>query len=122
MRLRVPPVKGIDVKHRTGFIAQLIHPERNIEGEWTRFVLPSVTGHMFVAADGEVIYVFPKPPKPEQFPADGTVLVGLVPEGEVEHIDLEAFKWLVHPAIGGPDAGTSRARESWLNGFRYVWV
>lgn len=120
MRLSVPPVKGVDVKHRTGFIGQLMHPARDIEGEWTRFVLPSVTGHVLVSADGEVIYVFPKPPRPDQLPADGTVLVGPIPDGAVDHIDLKASKWLVHPAIGGPDTGTTRARESWLNGFRYV--
>ena len=120
MRLRVPPVKGVDVKHRMGPISQLMGAERDIEGEWMRFVLPSVAGHMLVAADGEVIYVFPKPPKPDQLPTDGTVLVGPIPEGTVDHIDLKASKWLANPAIGGPDAGTTRARESWLNGFRYV--
>lgn len=120
MRLSVPPVKGVDVKHRTGLIGQLMYPERIIEGEWTRFVLPSVAGHMLVTADGEVIYVFPKPPKPDQLPANGTVLVGPIPDGAVDHIDMNASKWLVHPAIGGPDAGTTRARDSWLNGFRFV--
>lgn len=120
MRLSLPPVKGVDVKHRTGFIGQLMIPERETIGEWTRFVLPSVAGHMLVTANGEVIYVFPKPPKPDQLPAGGTVLVGLIPDDAVNHIDLRAFKWLVNPAIGGPDTGTTRARESWLNGFRYV--
>lgn len=120
MRLSLPPVKGIDVKHRTSFIGQLMNPERDIEGEWTRFVIPSVSGHMFVTADGEVIYAFPKPPKPDQMPANGTVLVGPILDGAVDHIDLKACKWLIHPAIGGPGAGNMRARESWLNGFRYV--
>jgi len=50
MRLSVPPVKGVDVKHRIGFVGQLMDPERDIEGEWTRFVLPSVTGHMLMTA------------------------------------------------------------------------
>lgn len=120
MRLSVPSVKGVDVKHRTGFIGQLMHPARDIEGEWTRFVLPSVSGHMLVSADGEVVYVFPKAPKPDQLPSDGTVLVGRIPDGSVDVIDLNASKWLVHPSIGGLDAGTTRARESWLSGFRYV--
>jgi superfamily II DNA or RNA helicase len=120
MRLSVPPVKGIDVKHRTGTIRQLMVVARDIEGEWRRFVLPSVAGHMLVTADGEVIYVFAKPPKPDQMPTEGTVLVGQIPEGVVDHIDAQEFKWLAHPAIGGPDAGATRARESWLNGFRYI--
>ena len=120
MRLSVPPVKGVDVKHRTGFIGQMMDSGRVIEGEWTRFVLPSVAGHMLVTADGQVIYVFPKPPKPDQLPANGNVLVGPIPEGAVDQIDLKAFKWLVHSAISGPDTGNTRARESWLNGFRYV--
>lgn len=120
MRLTVPPVKGVDVKHRTGFVGQLMHPGRGIEGEWTRFVLPSAAGHMFATADGEVIYAFPKAPRPDQLPANGTVLVGPIPDDAVDHIDLTASKWLVHPAIGGPNAGTTRARESWSNGFRYV--
>lgn len=120
MRLSVPPVKGVDVKHRTGIIVQLMDPGRNIEGEWTRFVLPSVAGHMLVTTDGEVIYVFPKPPRPDHLPANGCVLVGPIPDGAVDHIDLKAAQWLAHPAIGGPDAGTARARESWLNCFRYV--
>lgn len=120
MRLSVPPVKGVDVKHRTGFIGQLMDPGRDIEGEWTRFVLPSVAGNMLVTADGEVIYVFPRPPKPDQLPATGAVLVGPIPHDAVDYIDLKVSKWLVHPAIGGPDVGSARARESWLNGFRYV--
>ena len=120
MRLSVPPVKGVDVKHRTGVICQLMAPDRDIEGEWTRFVLPSVTGHMLVTVEGEVLYAFPKPPEPDQLPVDGTVLVGPILDGAVGHIDLKESKWLVHSAIGGPDAGITRARESWLNGFRYV--
>jgi len=120
MRLSVPPVKGVDVKHRTGFIGQLMVPQRLVEGDRTRFVLPSVTGLRFVTTDGEILYAFPKAPKDDQVPTDGTVLVGPVPDVTVEHIDLQASKWLAHPAVGGPDAGTVRARETWLNGFRYV--
>lgn len=120
MRLSVPPVKGVEVKHRTGFISQVIVPERDVEGEWARFVLPSVAGHMLVTANREVVYVFPKLPKSDQLPANGTVLIGPLPDGAVDHIDLTASRWIVHPAIGGSDAGTTRARESWLNGFRYV--
>lgn len=120
MRLSLPPVKGIDAKHRTGFIGQLIVPERDVEGEWTRFVLPSATGQRLTTADGEVLYAFPKAPKDDQVPTDGTVLIGPVPEGSSEYIDLRASKWLAHPAVGGPEAGAARARETWLNGFRYV--
>lgn len=120
MRLTLPPVKGVDVKHRTGLIGQLMVPERDVEGDWTRFVLPSVAGHRLTTADGEILYVFPKQPKHNQVPSDGTVLVGQIPEDGSGHIDLSAFKWLVHPAIGGPDSGAVRARESWFNGFRYV--
>ena len=120
MQLSVPPVKGVDVKHRTGLISQLMVPERDIEGEWTRFVLPSVTGYRLATADGEVLYAFPKAPRHDQVPADGTVLVGPISDGTAGHIDLKASKWLIHPAMGGPDAGPARARESWLNGFRYV--
>lgn len=120
MRLSVPPVKGVEVKHRTGFISQLIVPARDVEGEWTRFILPSVTGYMLVTANREVIYAFPKLPKSDQLPANGTVLIGPLPDGVVDQIDLTASRWMVHPAIGGSDAGTTVARESWLNGFRYV--
>lgn len=120
MRLSVPPVKGIDVKHRTGFIAQLMDPARLVEGAWTRFVLPSVTGQRFVTVNGELFYTFPRAPKDDQVPRDGTVLVGPFPDVSGEHIDLQASKWLLHPSAGGPDAGTARARETWLNGFRYV--
>lgn len=120
MRLSVPPVKGIDVKHRTGVISQLMIPARDFEGQWTRFVLPSVAGCRLMTADGDVIYAFPKLPKPDQLPEDGPVLVGSIPDDESGHIDLKACKWLVHSAIGGNDTGTTRARESWLNGFRYV--
>ncbi len=120
MRLSVPPVKGVDIKHRTGFIRQIVATERDIEGEWLRFVLPSVSGHMLLTSHGEVIYVFPKPPKLDQLPTGGTVLVGPIPEGAVDHIDLKASKWLVHPAFGGPNVGTTPARDSWLNSFRYV--
>lgn len=120
MRLSLPPVKGVDVKHRAGFICQLMVPGRDVDGDWTRFVLPSVTGHRLATADGEVLYVFPKAPRHDQVPADGAVLVGSTPDGTAEHIDLEASKWLAHPAIGGLDAGTARARETWLNGFLYV--
>lgn len=120
MRLSLPSVKGIDAKHRTGFIGQLLVPERVVEGEWTSFVLPSASGYMLVTTDGDVIYAFPKSPNRDQLPADGTVLVGPIPDSAVDHIDLQASKWLIHPAIGGPDVATARARESWLNGFRYV--
>lgn len=120
MRLSLPPVRGIDAKHRTGFIGQLIVPERDVEGEWTRFVLPSATGQRLTTADGEVLYAFPKAPKDDQVPTDGTVLIGPVPDGSSEYIDLRASKWLAHPAVGGPEAGAVRARETWLNGFRYV--
>lgn len=68
MRLSVPLVKGVDVKHRTGFIGQLLVPQRFVEADWTRFVLPSVTGLRFVTADGEVLYSFPKAPKDGQVP------------------------------------------------------
>lgn len=120
MRLSVPPVKGVEVKHRAGFISQLIVPERDVEGEWTRFVLPSVTGYMLVTADREVIYAFPKPPKSDQVPTDGTVLVGPLPDSAADHINLKASRWMVHPAVGGSNIGTTKARESWLKGFRYV--
>lgn len=119
MRLSLPPVRGIDAKHRTGFIGQLIVPERDVEGEWTRFVLPSAIGQRLTTADGEVLYAFPKAPKDDQVPTDGTVLIGPVPDGS-EYIDLRASKWLAHPSVGGPEAGAARARETWLNGFRYV--
>ncbi|MDP1968938.1 MAG: DEAD/DEAH box helicase family protein, partial [Burkholderiaceae bacterium] len=120
MRLSVPPVKAVDVKHRTGSIGQLMVPGRLVEGDWTRFVLPTVTGHRLVTIDGEFLYIFPRAPKDDQVPTDGTVLVGPLPDVVGEHVDLHASKWLVHPAVGGPDAGTARARETWLNGFRYV--
>lgn len=120
MRLSLPPIKGVDAKHRTGFIGQLIDPEREIEGEWMRFALPSIAGHMLVTADGEVIHVFPKPPKVDQLPVNGAVLIGSIPDGSVDYIDLKAFKWLAHPSINGLDVGAARARESWLDGFRYV--
>lgn len=120
MRLSLPPVKGIDAKHRRGFIGQLIVPERDVEGEWTRFVLPSATGHRLTTADGEVLYAFAKAPKDGQVPVDGAVLIGPVPDRSSECIDLRASKWLVHPAVGGPETGAARARETWLNGFRYV--
>lgn len=109
MRLSLPPVKGVDVKHRTGVIGQLMVPERLVEGEWTRFVLPTVTGQRLATADGEVVYAFPKAPKDDQVPNDGTVLVGSIPDVAAEHINLQASKWLVHPAVGGADAGTARA-------------
>ena len=79
MRLSLPPVKGIDAKHRRGFIGQLIVPERDVEGEWTRFVLPSATGHRLTTADGEVLYAFAKAPKDGQVPVDGAVLIGPFP-------------------------------------------
>jgi hypothetical protein len=120
MRLSLPPVKGVDVKHRAGFIGQVMNPKRDVHGEWSRFVLPSVSGHRLVAADGEVIYVFPKPPKTDQLPAGGTVLVGAIPGGAGDYIDLEAAKWLFHPAMDGANSGSTRAGETWLNGFRYV--
>jgi hypothetical protein len=120
MRLSLPPVKGIDARHRTGFIAQLLHPSRDVQGEWTRFVLPSAAGHRLVSADGEVIYVFQKPPRQEEHPSNGTILIGPTPDGTSDHIDLKACKWLVHPDIGGPNTGAPRALESWLNGFRYT--
>lgn len=120
MRLSLPPVKGIDARHRTGFIAQLLHPSRDVQGEWTRFVLPSVAGHRLVSADGEVIYVFPKPPRQEEHPSNGTILIGPTPDGTSDHIDLKACRWLVHPDIDGPNTGSQRALESWLNGFRYT--
>ncbi len=120
MRLSLPPVKGVYVKHRTGFIGQLMVPERIVEGSWTRFVLPSVTGQRFVTADGEVLYVFPKAPKDDQVPSDGPVLVGPFPDVTIEHIDLQSFKWLSHPTVDGPYMGATRVRETWLNGFRYV--
>ena len=120
MRLSLPPVKGIDAKHRRGFIGQLIVPERDVEGEWTRFVLPSAPGHGLTTADGEVPCAFAKAPKDGQVPVDGAVLIGPVPDRSSECIDLRASKWLVHPAVGGPETGAARARETWLNGFRYV--
>jgi superfamily II DNA or RNA helicase len=120
MRLSVPPVKGIEVKHRTGFIGQLMHPATEIEGEWTRFVLPSVAGHVLTSANGELIYVFPKPPKPEQLPTNGRVLVAAIPHLPGDYIDLKASKWLAHPDVGGRHAGAARALESWSNGFRYI--
>lgn len=120
MRLSVPAVRSVDVRHRTGFIGQLMIPERELEGDWTRFVVPSVGGHRLLKADGEVLYAFPKPPRPDQVPTDGTVLVGPIPAELGGFIDLRASRWLAHPAINGPDVGTARARESWLHAFSYV--
>ena len=99
MRLSLPPVKGIDVKHRTGFISQLMIPAQDFEGQWTRFVLPSVAGHRLITATGDVIYAFSKSPKPDQLPTDGPVLVGPIADGESDSIDLKTCKWLVHSAI-----------------------
>lgn len=120
MRLILPPVKGVDVSHRTGFIGQLMQPEREVEGEWTRFMLPSVAGHMLTAADGTVLYVFPKPPKAGDRPNNGPILeCAHIPEGS-DHLDLKAAKWIVHPAIGGPASGMANARSSWAGRFHYV--
>lgn len=120
MWLSVPLVKGVDVKHRTGSISQLMLPEKMVEGEWVLSDLSGVSGDKFVTNDGDEIYFFHKLPKPGQFPENGSVLVGAHSASGLDHLDLKTSKWLVHPAIGDPETGVTRAHESWLNGFRYV--
>jgi superfamily II DNA or RNA helicase len=120
MRLSVPAVRSVDVRHRTGSIGQLMVPERELEGDWTRFVVPSMAGHRLSKADGEVLYVFPKSPRPDHVPTDGIVLVGPIPAELNGFVDLRASKWLVHPAINDAHAGAARAHESWSHAFSYV--
>ncbi len=119
MRLSVPSVKGVDVKHQAGFIGQLMVPERVLEGEWTRFVLSSVTGGRLATETGEVVYAFPKPPRPEDLPADGPVLIGSISD-TADLIDLSKGTWLVYPGLADGTNLNTRALASWRNGFHYV--
>lgn len=120
MRLRLPSVKGIDVKHRTGFIGQLVVPERLVHADCAAFDLPSINGLRFVTDEGKVLYIFPRAPSDELIPKDGGVLLGPLPNVLDEHLDLLTYKWLSHPEVEKFNEGASFARETWLSGFRYV--
>jgi len=76
MRLTVPSVKGIDAKTPKGVIGQLLHHSETVQGELTRFVLPSRTGWKLALREGRVLYVFAKAPTRDQMPSDGPVLLG----------------------------------------------
>ena len=86
MWLSVPLVKGVDVKHRTGSISQLMLPEKMVEGEWVLSDLSGVSGDKFVTNDGDEIYFFHKLPKPGQFPENGSVLVGAHSASGLDHL------------------------------------
>ncbi|WP_349291327.1 DEAD/DEAH box helicase [Caenimonas sedimenti] len=111
-------MKGVDFKTSRGFIGQLANPSQDMEGDWIKFVLPSRAGWKLAAADGRVLYVFPKAPARDQMPSDGPVLLGAVLEG-TDTADLSKGRWLTHPEL---DSGLTpaRIRDSWLAAFNFV--
>lgn len=118
MRLTLPPVKGVDVRTRKGIVGQLVAPAETVEGDWTKFVVPSRSGWRLAAPDGRFFYVFPKAPTSGQIPTDGAVLLGDVAEG-IADLDLSDSKWLAHPAVGSaitPD----QLRDSWIAAFNFI--
>lgn len=118
MRLTVPSVKGIDAKTAHGYICQLAHPTEVVEGELTKFSVPSRTGWKLTGTDGSTLYVFPKAPLTGHMPNDGPVLLGDVADSASE-ADLSASKWLAHVALdAGPTA--SQVRDSWFAAFNFI--
>jgi len=119
MRLTVPPVMGVNAKTSRGVIEQLAHPAEVIQGEWTKFAIPSRSGWKLAGQDGRVVYVFAKaPPSLSQLPSDGPTLLGDVPEGVAE-ADLSGGRWLAHPDLDS-NLTPAQARESWFAAFNFV--
>ncbi len=118
IRLTVPPVKGVDVKTSRGFVSQLAHPSVVVEGTLTKFTVPSRKGWKLSAADGRVLYLFPKAPLECHMPNDGPVLLGDIADGAVE-VDLSESKWIAHPDLGtGPSA--AQVLDSWFAAFNFI--
>lgn len=118
MRLTVPSVKSIDAKTLKGAFAQLVSPSKTIEGELTRFVLPSRSGWKLDAVDGPALYIFAKAPPQEQIPTDGPVLLGDLAEGALE-ADLSGSKWVYHPEVGSV-VSPVQVRDSWFAAFNFL--
>lgn len=118
MRLRVPPVLGVDERSSNGVARQLLEPSQVLEVRIARFVVPSAAGWMFTTEDDDVTYVFPRVPRADQVPAGSRVIVGTVPDG-VEEVDLRNAKWIIHPRILPPNSSAA-AIASWRTAFRYI--
>jgi hypothetical protein len=118
MRLTVPSVKGVNAKTSKGVIGQLLHPSETVQGEWTRFVLPSRTGWKLALREGRVLYVFAKAPPQDQMPSDGPVLLGDVANGASE-ADLSGSKWIYHPDVASV-LSPAQARDTWFAAFNFI--
>lgn len=119
MRLTVPPVIGVNLKHAYGFVRQLISPPQTFEGDWTQLATPTVSGWRLATPYGLFIYAFPRAPRTEHLPTDGPVVIGNITD-DVAAIDLSGGKWLVHPEIGDTTNAPTHARASWTQAFKYV--
>ena len=118
MRLTVPSVKGVDAKTPKGVIGQLLHHSETVQGELTRFVLPSRTGWKLALREGRVLYVFAKAPTRDQMPSDGPVLLGDL-AGGASDADLSGSKWIYHPDVDSV-LSPAQARDTWFASFNFI--
>lgn len=118
MRLTVPSVKGVDAKTPKGVIGQLLHDSETVQGELTRFVLPSRTGWKLTLREGRVLYVFAKAPTRDQMPSDGPVLLGDL-AGGASDADLSGSKWIYHPDVDSV-LSPAQARDTWFAAFNFI--
>jgi len=123
VRLYLPALRNSSASSPNGQATQLVAPEAVLEGASTEFSLPSASGYRFSPADGSApIYVFPKPPKPDQFPTDGNMVLGEEASRDDGVPAIIGSRWILHPGLRLIDSPNARnnALSSWRNSFNYV--
>ena len=117
MRLVLPPVFGLSERLPRGQVDQLIEPAREASGQSVRFVVPSASGWLFTAEDGETVYVFPRAPRAGQAPAGANVLQGRIPD-DADDVDLSDAEWISH--VHSVRRLPAEIVATWSTAFQYL--
>lgn len=127
MKLTLPAVWAIELRHNDNLVKQLHSGTTTVDGNLVPYTRRSIKGLVFKLlanpAD-EILIVNKKTQVPESFAK--CIRVASELDANVEDYDCSEGVWLRHPAIGDVtnlsqlDGFAQRALDSWSSGFEYI--
>jgi hypothetical protein len=127
MKLTLPPVLGVDEKHRPGSVRQVLDEGRELTGRFIKLTTDEGNWLQFLSdAGGPEVRLYKKAPKSDDLPPEVFALLSAKFPAEVaDQIDARAARWLQHPfltATKSLDVATraQRALDSWRGAFHYA--